>query len=86
MASGVPVVASAVGGVPEIVDESVARMVPAGDHEALANAIERVCADPAETQARVQAARKRVEQRFTAEGNAQATAELYERLLRSRTR
>jgi glycosyltransferase involved in cell wall biosynthesis len=86
MASGVPVVASAVGGVPEIADESVARMIPAGNHEALADAIERVCADPAETQARVRAARERVEQRFTAEGNAQATAELYERLLASRVR
>jgi glycosyltransferase involved in cell wall biosynthesis len=86
MASGVPVVASAVGGVPEIVDESVARMVPAGDPQALANAIEQVCADSTETQVRVRAARERVEQRFTAESNADTVADLYERLLASRAR
>ena len=40
MAGGVPIVASAVGGIPEIVDESVARMIPPGDPEALAEATE----------------------------------------------
>jgi glycosyltransferase involved in cell wall biosynthesis len=86
MASGVPVVASAVGGVPEIADESVARMVRAGDPGGLEDAIERVCADAAGTAARVHAARERVERRFTAERNAHALTELYERLLAHRTR
>jgi glycosyltransferase involved in cell wall biosynthesis len=81
MARGVPVVASAVGGVPEIVDESVARMVPAGDPQALAKAIEQACADAAGTAARVRAAHARVMERFTAARNARAIAELYERLL-----
>jgi glycosyltransferase involved in cell wall biosynthesis len=86
MASGVPVVASAVYGVPEIVDESVARMVPAGEPEALAREIERTCTDQSGTEARVLAARKRVQERFTAERNARVTGELYERLLKVRAR
>jgi glycosyltransferase involved in cell wall biosynthesis len=81
MAGGVPVVASAVGGIPEIVDESVARMIPPGDPAALAEAIELTCTDEAETARRTRAARARVEERFTAERNAQTIAELYERLL-----
>ncbi|HXA53411.1 MAG TPA: glycosyltransferase family 4 protein [Solirubrobacteraceae bacterium] len=86
MASGVPAVASAVGGVPEIADESVARMIPAGDHEALASAIERACTDASGTRERVRGARARVERCFTAERNARAIAELYEALLRRRAR
>jgi glycosyltransferase involved in cell wall biosynthesis len=80
MAAGVPVVASAVGGVPEIADERVARMVPAGDPGTLANAIEQAYLDTPETSERVRAARVRVEERFTAVRNARATVELYSRL------
>jgi glycosyltransferase involved in cell wall biosynthesis len=86
MASGIPVVASAVGGVPEIVDESVARMIPSGDHQALASAIELACSDVTGTADRVRAARERVEQRFTAQRNADTVADLYGRLLASRPR
>jgi glycosyltransferase involved in cell wall biosynthesis len=86
MAAGVPVVASTVGGVPEIADESVARMVPAGDPAALADAIERAYLDAPGTSARVRAARARVEDRFTAVRNTQATIDLYSRLLAEHTR
>ena len=44
LACGTPVVASRVGGIPEILNES--SMVPPGDSEALADAIERVLASP----------------------------------------
>jgi len=84
MAAGVPVVATAVDGVPEIVDESVAQLVPAGDPAALAAAIERVCADHALRERLVRAARARVQERFTAQRNATLTYELYERLLAAR--
>ena len=81
MASGVPVVASSVGGIPEIVDESVARMIPPGDPQALANAIEATRLQSSETALRARAARQRVQERFTAERNARTISELYERLL-----
>jgi glycosyltransferase involved in cell wall biosynthesis len=81
MAAGVPVVATAVDGVPEIVDESVAQIIAPGDPGALAAAIERLCTDGALRERLVRAARSRVEERFTAERNATLTTELYERLL-----
>ncbi|HWX96774.1 MAG TPA: glycosyltransferase family 4 protein [Solirubrobacteraceae bacterium] len=86
MASGVPVIATSVGGIPEIVDERVARMIPPGDPHALANAIDQTRADGAETALRSQAARRRVEERFTAERNARTISELYARLLAARGR
>jgi glycosyltransferase involved in cell wall biosynthesis len=81
MATGVPVVATAVAGVPEIVDDSVVQLVPPGNPSAIASAIERLCADKTLRDEQVRAARRRVEERFTAERNARAIGELYERLL-----
>jgi glycosyltransferase involved in cell wall biosynthesis len=86
MGAGVPIVASAVDGVPEIVDPEVAQMVPPGDPAAIAGAVERLCADPDLREAQVRAARRRVEERFTAAANAKAIGELYERLLAGRER
>lgn len=46
LALGVPVVSTAVGGIPEAIDDGVqGLLVPARDPEALADAIERVCRD-----------------------------------------
>jgi glycosyltransferase involved in cell wall biosynthesis len=81
MAAGIPVVATSVDGVPEIVDDSVAQMVPPGDPGALGDAIERLSTDATLRDQQVGAARARVQERFTAEGNARAIGELYERLL-----
>jgi glycosyltransferase involved in cell wall biosynthesis len=44
LACGLPVVATAVGGVPEIVDDSVGALVPPRDVPALAHAIRSVAA------------------------------------------
>jgi glycosyltransferase involved in cell wall biosynthesis len=81
MAAGVPVVATGVYGVPEVVDETVAELVPPGDPTALAGAIERLMEDQARRDALVRAARRRVEERYTAERNAAAIRGLYEELL-----
>jgi glycosyltransferase involved in cell wall biosynthesis len=84
MAAQVPIVATAVHGVPEIVDESTARMVAPGDPAALADAIAAALDDAAGTAARVAAARERVQRRFSAEANMRAILGLYERLLDGR--
>jgi len=81
MAARVPIVATAVGGVPEIVDETTARLVPPGDPARLAAAIADVVDDAAATDRRVQAARARVEAHFSAQANQRAIVDLYERLI-----
>ena len=46
MASGVPIVASAVGGIPEIVDDAVGILTPPGDAPALAAALTAALTQP----------------------------------------
>jgi glycosyltransferase involved in cell wall biosynthesis len=64
MAAGVPIVATAVGGVPDVLTESDAWLVPSDDPAALANAIELAKAQPEERDRRARSARERLEQRF----------------------
>jgi len=67
MAAGLPVVATAVGGTPEVVDDTCGRLVPARDASALADAL-RALGDDADLRRTLgQVARARVEQRFTLE-------------------
>jgi glycosyltransferase involved in cell wall biosynthesis len=79
MAAGVPAVATAVGGVPEIAD-GVAELVPPGDSGALAAAVRRLLDDEEHATRLSRAARARVLERFTAERTAREHLELYERL------
>jgi glycosyltransferase involved in cell wall biosynthesis len=68
MAMAVPVVATAVGAVPEIVDDGVTgHVVPPGDPAALARQMLALLDDPASARAMGRAGRLRVERRFTAE-------------------
>jgi glycosyltransferase involved in cell wall biosynthesis len=60
IAAGVPVVATRVGGVPDVVDESSGRLVESGDVGALAASLADVLADPASARARAERARSRV--------------------------
>jgi glycosyltransferase involved in cell wall biosynthesis len=84
MAAGLPVVASAVGGVPEVVvDGETGFLVPPGDPEALADALGRLLAD-GELRRRMGAAgRRRAELRFDLPRFRQDHLQLYERLLAS---
>jgi glycosyltransferase involved in cell wall biosynthesis len=66
MAAGLPVVASAVGGVPELVREGeTGTLVPPGDSAALASAIRRIAEDPALRDRLGIAARARAEREFS---------------------
>jgi glycosyltransferase involved in cell wall biosynthesis len=65
-AAGVPVVASAIGGIPEVVtDGKTGLLVPPEDAAALARAVEAVLGDRAGAAARSRAARHLVEERFS---------------------
>jgi glycosyltransferase involved in cell wall biosynthesis len=71
MASGVPVVASSISGIPElVVDGQTGLLIPARDPEALANALERLHREP-DVRARLgQASRERVMDHFDLYTNA----------------
>ncbi|HEY8508902.1 MAG TPA: glycosyltransferase [Steroidobacteraceae bacterium] len=64
MAAGVPVIATMVGGVPDVVSQSEAWLVPPEDPQALAHAIHQVHRAPAVAEARARAARHRLATRF----------------------
>lgn len=86
MAAGKPVVASAIGGVDEVVlDGETGILVPPGDPGALAGAIHRVLADPALARRFGQAGRARA-QEFSLEKMVERTASLYEEVLSSHKR
>jgi glycosyltransferase involved in cell wall biosynthesis len=81
MGAGVAVVTTDVGGIPEIADERTARLVAPGDPDAIATAVAGLLADGAARAAQVRAARARVEERFTAQRNADGVLAVYERAL-----
>ncbi len=84
MAAGVPVVATHVGGIPEMITHDVhGLLVPPRDPLALAMAMTRVLADPEATAERVRQARERVEE-FSLAGTVEATGALYRRVLAER--
>jgi glycosyltransferase involved in cell wall biosynthesis len=82
MALGIPIVASHVGGIPEILEDSrEAVLVPAKDPEALARAIG-VVAGSSELRAElIRAARVRVETQFSIKASATSMREMYRSLI-----
>jgi glycosyltransferase involved in cell wall biosynthesis len=81
MASALPVVATSVGGIPEVVIEGqTGRLVPAGDVEALARAIGELAGDGAARRRLGAAGRRLAEKRF----DVRASAGLVERTLLGR--
>lgn len=82
MAEALPIVATAVGGVPESTShEREALLVPPGDSSALAAAIERLLNNPGMAIELAQAARERVEREFCPEARARKIRALYGRIL-----
>jgi glycosyltransferase involved in cell wall biosynthesis len=77
MSAAVPIVATRVGGVPNVVSEREAVLVPSENPAALAAAIEQVVRDPAKANARASAAEARLAAGFGAEPWLRQYEELY---------
>ena len=83
MAAAKPVVGTRVGGLAElIVDGDTGFLVPAGDGPALAEAIEKLLADPSMAQAMGQKGAERVLKNFTIEQSAKQNEQYYYALLK----
>ena len=83
MACGTAVVASAVGGIPEVVsDGKTGLLVPPDDPEALAAALNALLGDPARAEAFGRAGRERAVAEFGWQAVAAQTADLYAELAR----
>ncbi|MGQ9582661.1 MAG: glycogen synthase [Thermoplasmatota archaeon] len=81
MACGAAVVASRVGGIPEIVEHGRSGLlVPPGRPDELAEAVGRLLSDGALRERLVRRARERVEERFTWEAAARETLAIYRRV------
>jgi len=81
-ALGVPVVATAVGGIPEVVEDGVTGiLVPPGQPPALSRAVTQLLRDPARARAMGAAGRARVERDFTLERTVTGHLAVYEGLL-----
>jgi glycosyltransferase involved in cell wall biosynthesis len=81
MACGVPVAASRVGGLPEIIDASVGTLFEPGDPEALAEAVVRALSDREGLARKGEAARRRVVDRFSLTRLVDRHLEIYHDLL-----
>jgi len=81
MAAGVPVVASRVGGLTELVTDGETGVLTENGPVAIAQAMRRVLDDPALAAKMAAAARARVEREFTVEKMVCDTLRLYQRLL-----
>ena len=87
MACGLPVVASKVGGIPEVVTDGVeGSLVPVQDTEALAQALASYVRDPGLRRQRGDAARARVEAAFSMRAMLAEYGKLYDRLCHRKIR
>jgi glycosyltransferase involved in cell wall biosynthesis len=87
MASGLPVVATRVGGVPELVDHGrTGWLVDAGDASGLAAAMSQALADPDARQVMGRAGRKRVLENFSLDTMAARYEEMLDHLLKQARR
>jgi starch synthase len=85
MACGTPVVASRVGGIPEVVvDGETGRLVEPGDVDALGRALRETLADPERARRMGEAGRRRVEAHFSWDRIADRTLMVYGEAIDSR--
>jgi len=70
MAAGLPIVATHVGGLPEVVDETCGRLVPAANPKAMADAVNQFCEDTDVWKRVHEGALNRVKKHFSVEAMA----------------
>jgi glycosyltransferase involved in cell wall biosynthesis len=83
MAAGLPIVATKVGGVPEILDENTAIMVPPEDSEALLKGILKLVGNPSLAGELGKNARRRVSSNYSMEKMIFEYTQLYQKLINS---
>lgn len=81
-AAGVPIVASRVGGIPEMLEEDGGFLIPARNPEVLADSVENILRSPKEALARAATFKARVLSYFTTKRMIEETTDLYHSLLR----
>ena len=82
-AAGVPVVATRVGGVVDIIDDGInGLLVPAGDAEVMAKAVIRIFQDLSFSERLAENALERIKENYTLERMVRATLQVYEEALR----
>lgn len=82
MALGIPVVATEVGGVPEVIEDGVSgHLVPPNQPEALAQGLAEVLSDPDLRQRFVREGRRRVEESFSIEARISGLKRIYEEVI-----
>ncbi|WP_020655396.1 TIGR03088 family PEP-CTERM/XrtA system glycosyltransferase [Massilia niastensis] len=87
MASGLPVVATAVGGIPDLVaDGATGALVPAGDPERLAAALAGYVRDRKRARLHGAAGRARIEQQYSMQAMLAAYVALYDGLCQTKTK
>ena len=79
LAMGVPVIASRVGGIPDMVSEDVGILFEPGNYTELAAAIELLWREPARRESLGSRCRKRIEDKFTWNASARAHIAAFER-------
>lgn len=84
MAHAKPVVATAVGGTPEVVVDGVTgRLIPAGDEDALAAALSELLADPGRAKTMGEAGRTRVVASFSVDAMTARVLAIYDSILKA---
>jgi len=81
MAAGVPVLASEVGGLPEIVEDGVTGILTANSPEQIADNMLRALGDPALLARLGRNARRRIEEAFTTKHMMESTLQVYEKAI-----
>jgi len=82
MAAGVPVLASRVGGLPEIVEDQVTGLLTSNEPEQVAGNLQRLMSDRSFALRLAASARTRVEREFSVDRMASGTMRVYERILK----